>query len=366
MINKERLLTRFLKYVSCGSESLHEKEFCLLLEEELSRIGVPFVRDLKAGQAAGSDGWNLQCFLPGEGDPILLSAHMDTVAPGNGIVPVVEDGVVRSAADTVLGSDDKSGVAAIMEALETVVEEGRPHRPVEVLFSICEEKGLLGSQNADYSRYQSRQAVVMDSSKNGKIVIRSTDNATLRVRILGKSSHAANAPEDGVNALKAACRAIDRIPCGKPDEDTVLNVGALSAPAKANIVPDLVEFTIMLRSFSTERQQYWLKTLEETIRDACEDFGAQYEIQVKKNYQGLKASPDLPIVRRLQEIYHRLGADRELGSTFGGSDATWIAAQGIEVVNLGTGMSNIHGVDEFIRVEDLELTGQAAYMLMQP
>ncbi len=365
MIQSQRLIDRFCKYVSCGSESRNERDFCLLLEQELTSMGVPFFRDTVAGEQCGSNGWNLQCFLPGEGEPILLSSHMDTVPPGEHIVPVIEDGVIRSQGETVLGSDDKSGVAAIMEALETVIEEACPHRPVEVLFSICEEQGLLGSKYADFSHYHSKEAVVMDSSKNGCIINRSTDNATISVRIHGKSAHAASAPEEGIHAVKAMARAIDQIPCGRVDQDTVINVSIVSAPGKANVIPDYAEFTIMLRSFSTERQSYWLETMENTIHSACDAFGASYEFTLIKSYPGIHADPSLPIIQKLKTIYQNMGVELELASGFGGCDATWIAAQGIDVVNIGTGMSQIHSIDEYIRIEDLERTCRAAYALMQ-
>ena len=365
MIHTQRLLDRFFRYVSCGSESRHEREFCLLMEEEFRRLGVPFTRDEAAGAACQSDGWNLLASLSGEGEPILLSAHMDTVAPGNGIVPVLENGVIRSAGDTVLGSDDKSGVAAILEALESILEEGIPHRPVEILFSVCEELGLLGSQHADFSQVKSREAVVLDSSKTGKIIHRSTHNSRLRFTIHGKAAHAATSPEDGIHALKAAARAVDRIPCGHADEVTVLNVANFLAPGKTNVVSEEASFEVMIRSFTPERQTHWFQTVEDTVAAACRDFGASYDCEVLKNYPGINVPADLPIILRLKDIYRDLGVEVELASGYGGCDATWIAAQGIDVVNVGTGMHNVHGTDESIEVAQLERAAAMAYELMR-
>ena len=151
-MNKQRLLDRFLRYINCPSESGSERSFCELIEQELSALGLEVKRG-EVGEKCGSNGFNLYAFLPGDGEPLLLSAHLDTVSPGVGIRPVIEDGVIRSSGDTILGADDKSGVAAILEALETLHEGGLAHRPVEVLFSICEELGLLGAKYADYSLF---------------------------------------------------------------------------------------------------------------------------------------------------------------------------------------------------------------------
>lgn len=110
MINRDRLLDTFLDYVRIDSESTHEGAIAARVAEDLQAIGCQV--DLDDTQAqTGSDTGNLYCTLPGTapGQPILLSAHLDTVIPGTGVEPVLENGVIRSKGDTVLGSDDKAG-----------------------------------------------------------------------------------------------------------------------------------------------------------------------------------------------------------------------------------------------------------------
>ena len=148
MINRDRLLDTFLDYVRIDSESTHEGAIAARVAEDLQAIGCQV--DLDDTQAqTGSDTGNLYCTLPGTapGQPILLSAHLDTVIPGTGVEPVLENGVIRSKGDTVLGSDDKAGVAAIVEALRSLVEQRLPHPPVQAVFTVCEEIGLRGSRN---------------------------------------------------------------------------------------------------------------------------------------------------------------------------------------------------------------------------
>ncbi len=354
-MNKQRLLDRFLRYINCPSESGSERSFCELIEQELSALGLEVKRG-EVGEKCGSNGFNLYAFLPGDGEPLLLSAHLDTVSPGVGIRPVIEDGVIRSSGDTILGADDKSGVAAILEALETVQEGGLAHRPVEVLFSICEELGLLGAKYADYSLFHSKQAIVFDSSANGAVVNRSPANVVLHIAFQGKSAHAGVAPEQGIHALKAAAEAVSHIPCGHVDELTVMNVANFLAPGKTNVVPAQASFDMEIRSFEEETLQKHLRETEQAVKDACEKFGTQYTLSLDRHSDVLYVPEDCKLVTDLFEVYRRLGAEPFCKSTYGGCDATWLFANGIDAVNVGTGMTNAHSTSELIAVSDLERT----------
>ena len=199
-MNKERLLQRFLQYVTCASETYQEREFCIMMEEELTSLGLHWERQ-EIGEMFGSNGWNLHAILPGTGAPLLLCAHMDTVAPGYGISPILRDGVIYSDGTTILGSDDKAGIAAAMEAVQTIVEKGLPHRPIEFLLTICEENGILGSKYADYSKIISKEAIVLDNEDVGHLVNQAAAYMKIHFSIQGKSAHAGVSPESGIHAL---------------------------------------------------------------------------------------------------------------------------------------------------------------------
>lgn len=353
-MRQDRLQERLLRYIACDSESGNERAFCQLIEGELRALGLTVSRD-EAGALCGSDGWNVYGFLPGEGEPLLLCAHMDTVSPGRGIRPVLgEDGVLRSSGDTILGADDKSGVAAIVEVLARLREEGTPHRPVEVLFTICEESGLLGARHADYSRLKSRQAAVLDSGRPHVIINRTPIHEKLEVSVTGLAAHAGVCPEKGINALKAAAQAVAAIPCGRVDEITMANIAEFHAPGSLNQVPDRVQFKMEVRSHREQNLQSWIDRAHRELEQACAQVGARFTMERARCTGAVSVPEDSPLIRMLVEIYRELDFEAGPAAGFGGSDTAWLFANGIEAVNLGTGMGNLHSVDEFIRMEDLE------------
>ena len=361
---KDRLVERFLKYVTCGSESRCELPFCEMVESDLRALGMEVTID-RVGPPCGSNGYNVIASLPGSGNPLLFCAHMDTVDPGKNIRPVIEDGVIRSNGDTILGSDDKSGIAAAIEALSEIVESGAPHRTVEVLFTVCEEIGLLGSKHADYSKLKSKEAVVLDSSMRGCIVNRAPAMIVLDVSIAGKAAHAAMNPKSGINAIKVAADAIAQIPCGNVDENSTVNVANLLAPGKYNIVPDRASFQMDVRSFEEETLQSHLLFIERTLADACDKYGASYAMEQQRHSDVLYVPEDSDIIRKLTAIYEKLDLTPRIESTYGGSDATWLNANGISAVNIGTGMADAHSVSEHISVDDLHTTKEIVLSLIR-
>lgn len=364
-MNAARLFERLLRYIACDSESGDEGAFCTLLEAELRCLKLPVFRD-GAGVLCGSNGGNLYASLPGVGEPILFCAHMDTVSPGKGIYPVLdEDRVLYSGGDTILGADDKSGIAAVMEMLETLLESGLCHRPIEVLFTICEENGLRGARHADYSRLRSRQAVVLDSGRPHVIINRTPIHESWHVRISGKSAHAGVAPEKGIHTLKAAAAAVAEIPCGRVDEATMMNVGSFLSPGSTNLVPAEANFDLEIRSHEEARVQYWSNEIASALERACVSMGAHHTV-TKERHTGLLYVPeDSKLIRDLVDAYRELGLEAVLARGFGGSDASLLFSHGIEAVNIGTGMRNIHSLEESIPMSDLERVTKLIFKLVQ-
>lgn len=362
-MNTTRLIDRFSRYVACASVSGTELPFCQMIEAELLALGLSVTRD-EVGKQCESNGYNVVASLEGVGEPILFSAHFDTVPPGVGIEAVVEDGVIRSKGDTVLGSDDKAGIAAVLEALEMIREAGGTHRPIEVLFTVCEETGLLGSKYADYSLLQSKQAIVLDNSTPGELINESPAMVDISVTITGKSAHAAMGPHKGIHAVKAAAAAISNIPCGYVDDYSVLNVANFLAPGPSNVVPEKASFDIDLRSFDEAALQKNIDLIEQAVKDACDPLGATYVVDVSRKTDVLFVPPTSPVIAQLQNTYTAMGIESKIMKTYGGSDATWLFKNGIDAINIGIGMMDVHSTNEHISVADLECTTRVVYALM--
>ena len=210
MINKERLLNHFLEYVQTDSETKHEAAMGRRVAEDLRAMGLEVITD-NAGETFGSDGFNVLARFPGElpGEPMLLSAHMDTVVPGNGVKPQIIDGVISTDGTTVLGGDDKSGVCGIIEAVRVILEKGLPHRSAELLFSIGEEGGMRGAKAFDASLLKSKCGYIFDSSgAPGKIIVQAPGQMKIDANVIGKRAHAGLAPEQGISAIQVAAKGV--------------------------------------------------------------------------------------------------------------------------------------------------------------
>ena len=362
-MNEQSLVDRFFRYVSCESESTREKSFCELLEGDLRALGMAPQRQ-EVGEACGSDGFNLFASLPGAGEPILFCAHMDTMEPGVGIKPVISEGVIRSDGSTILGADDKAGIAAVLEAIAEITAEHKPHRPVEVLFTVCEEIGLLGAKHADYSPARSKQAVVLDTGTMGSIIHMQAANIRLKVTVKGKSAHAGVSPELGIHALKAAADAIAKMRCGYLGENTVMNVANLLSPGATNAVPDTAAFDIEMRSHSPEELAFLLDQTKAQIEEACRVYGASCAIQEIPISEPLVVPPDHPLIVQLTDAMAQVGLTASVERTFGGCDATWLSAHGLAAVNVGVGMKDAHSLDENISIADLVTTAKLLELLI--
>lgn len=222
-ISQERLTQDFLELTAVSSESLDERKAADLLTQKLHELGFSVVED-KAGEKLGGNAGNLYGFLKGTipGEPLLFSAHMDTVKPGRNKKPILhEDGIFTSDGTTVLGADDAAGLAEILEGIRSVRESGQPHRDIEILFPVAEEIYIQGSGVFDFNRILAKEAYVLDiSGEVGSAAVRAPSLISFRVTVNGRASHAGFAPEKGVHAIAAAAEAIVHIPLGQADEET--------------------------------------------------------------------------------------------------------------------------------------------------
>ncbi|KPA51520.1 peptidase M20 [Photobacterium leiognathi subsp. mandapamensis] len=352
-INQERLISHFIELVKIDSESGNEKTIAKSLAEQLGVLGFS-VTKLPVPEAI-SNGFNIYAKLQGElDDSIVLSCHMDTVTPGNNIEPIIEDGVIRSKGDTILGGDDKSGIAAIMEAVRTIQEQNQAHRTIELAFTVHEEGGLQGSKHFDMSHITANKAIVLDSGGAiGAIVTSAPGQQSLKVTIKGKPAHAGLAPEEGINALTVASDAIMNMKLARIDSETTANIGVVSGGQATNIVMPELYLAAEARSLNDDKLAAQVDHMVEVFNQTAEKHGAQIDIQSNRAYNAYSIADNDPHVENIMASFTLMGLTPFTKSTGGGSDANIFNEKGLKTVNLSTGMSKVHTTEEFITVEDM-------------
>lgn len=367
MINAERLVNAFMEYVSISSPTRHEREFAEYLMGILTELGFEVQMD-DAGEKVGSDSGNVLARLKGslpDAPPLIFICHMDTVSPGIGIKPVLADGVIRSDGTTILGADDKSGIAAVIEAIRTLKETGIPHGDIELAFSIYEEGGLYGAKNMDCSYFKGEDIFVLDSSGDlGRIVVQSPAQDHLEFTIHGKPSHAGLAPEEGISAIQVAARAIADMNLLRIDADTTANIGRIEGGGATNIVPAEATVIAEARSLDENKLKAQSEHMVQCFERACEQAGAELESKVERMYPAFSLDVNHPIIARTEAAYAACGIATTLTSTGGGSDTNIYSGKGFNAVVLGTGMRKPHTLEEHIYVTDLVHTARFVYALI--
>nr|WP_085963086.1 M20/M25/M40 family metallo-hydrolase [Brevibacillus massiliensis] len=355
LINQERLLQEFLELVQIDSETKHEAAIAKVLKEKLEAIGLTVEEDdaaAKTGHGAG----NLIATLPGnaEGPAIMFSSHMDTVVPGNGVKPIVKDGYVYSDGTTILGADDKAGISAILEAVRTIKEKNLPHPTIQVVISVGEESGLVGSRHMDSSLLKAEMGFVLDSTgKVGSIVSAGAGQYRIVTKIYGKAAHAGVNPEDGISAITVASKAISRMPLGRIDADTTANIGRFEGGKAYNIVTDYVEIWSEARSLVMDKLEAQVNKMTSAFESAAAEMGARCENEVTFMYHGFKYDENTPVVKKAISAIKRVGREPVLESSGGGSDGNVFNGYGIPTVNFGIGYEEIHTTNERIPLEEL-------------
>ncbi len=354
-INEERLFREFITLAEIDSPSLKERELADYLKNRLQGLGLTVEEDDTAAKIGGSAG-NLLAHLPGDEGlaPLLFACHMDTVNPGEGVEVLFEDGVFRSKGDTVLGGDDKAGIASLLEVLEMIRENGQPHCPLEILLTVGEEHGLLGSKNFDTGKLSSKMGYVLDSTGSpGAIITAAPAQNVLYITVKGKAAHAGFEPERGVNAIRIASEAISRLRLGRIDEETTSNVGIIEGGKATNIVPDAVFIQGETRSLDRGKLDAITEEIIGEFEGIKEIPGANSDIRVTFEYPEYRLDPEQETVKFAAAAINRAGLDLRLETSGGGSDANIFNAAGLPVANLAVGMQNAHTTDEFLDSQDL-------------
>ena len=285
----------------------------------------------------------------------MLCSHLDTVPPQGPIEPVVTDGVVRNAAGTILGADNKAAVAAMLEAARRIVKEHRSHAGVELVFTVVEEVGLQGAKHLDLGSLEARLGYVYDQAAPiGEVIVGAPYHRELHASFIGRAAHSGIAPEEGRSAIVACARAIGDFRLGRIDGETTANVGVVRGGQARNIVPGLCELEAEIRSHNEKTQLGLIEEMLESIAFAAEQSECRTETKVVEIYRGYRFKPDDLPVALARNALASCGFEPKLGLTGGGADANVFNAGGLPCVNLSNGMAHIHSPEEEIAVDDLK------------
>ncbi len=362
MVNYARMLSTFLDLVKIKAESGAEQPVVQYILPCLRRLG------LVIRQGSEERAENIVAVLPPTADRnrcIALSAHMDTVFLSKPVVPRICEGVITSSGDTILGADDRAGIAAILEGLETLIEKRIPHHCIEIIFTVKEETGLEGAKKLDLNQLQASMAFIIDNGADpGHIVVQAPSHVKIKWVISGRAAHAGASPENGVNAILAAAEGLRQIKSGRIDHETTANIGMIHGGGATNIVCDSVIVEGEARSNCEKKLEDTVSAMVEAMEKGSESLGAKVKTRVQKSYRSFTLTEMAPSVQWASSAVRRCGLIPVLISTGGGSDANILNEKGIEAVTLGTGAKNAHTSEEYILERDLYTLGDIVYAIM--
>lgn len=368
MIQQERLVQTVLDLVQLDSESKQERAVADYVTARLTALGYT-VKEDNAGESFGGNAGNVIAYKAGTGAGkcLLFCAHMDTVKPGNGVKPIVEQGIIRSDGTTILGGDDKAGIAAILEAATAMEESGFQHGPVQIIFTVAEEIGLLGAKYLDSEQLPAIDAAYFFDSDGmpSEICVASPYHIDLTVTFRGRAAHAGVEPEKGISAIQMAAKAIAAMRLGRPDEESTANIGIIQGGRATNIVTDETVIYGEARSLNKSKVDSQIAHMIQCCREAAEQLGGQAEVKVDECYAAIDLSPDSTTVQLACAALRKLGMEPQLVKSGGGSDANVFCGKGIPAANVGVGMSKVHSTEEYLNIAEMEAAARFIIAVME-
>ncbi|MBW2501387.1 MAG: M20/M25/M40 family metallo-hydrolase [Deltaproteobacteria bacterium] len=374
-INLERLAAVFTTLCEIDSPSKQEGRVAAFLTSLFTEMGAEVFEDDSAART-GADCGNLFVRFPGGGldrEPVFFNCHMDTVVPATGVRVRREGEVFTSAGDTVLGSDDKAGIASLIEVMRTLQEKNIPHGPVEYVFTTCEEVGLLGVKALDPKQIAAKIGYALDSSGINRVVVGAPAANRIRAGITGLASHAGLAPEKGISAIHLAARAIARLELGRLDQESSANIGLIKGGTATNIVPESVIVEGEVRSHDVSLLKEHTEHIRAVFQEEVDNWapsrgtpGAKPSLQfaVIDDYPVMKLAQDSAVIRRVEAAARTRGVHLDYVVAGGGSDANIFNSFGLQCAILSTGMDRVHSTRETIKLSDMALTAELVLAIL--
>lgn len=361
MVNKERAISKFLELVQIDSVSYNEREMADYLIHYFTDLGYEVFEDKGSNEKVPlANAGNVIVKLPGKGtlahqETLILEAHMDTVEPGNGVKPsITADGkYVVSDGSTILGADDKAGIAQILEVEAVLRENNLDHPPLEFLFTIGEEVGILGAFAVDTDLLQGKIAFVLDGGGGpGTAIIGGPDYYDITGKIIGKAAHAGVSPDTGISSIQVMSEAISNMTLLKIDENTTTNIGKVICNYPTNVVPEVTTFAMEVRSLDRESGKRQLNHIIEELEKAVVKFGATLEYDVNQSLFAYHHTDDNPVIKRFKAMCARHDLDYQGIVMRGGTDVSGLTFNGIDAIVLAAGGENGHELQERLIIDE--------------
>ena len=346
---------RFARLCETPSITGDERAVADAVAAELSALGLEVTED-GAAEAARAGAGNLLCRVAGEGDGwVMFGAHLDTVPHGEPIEVAIENGVFRSAGDTILGADNKAAVTVLVEMACRYSETAPPPIGVEFLFTVAEEQGLRGANALDVGSLRSEFGFVLDhATPIGEIIIAAPTYKRLVADFSGVEAHAGLAPEAGHSAIEAASAAVAAMDLGRLDPETTANVGLIEGGSAPNVVAGSCRLDAEARAIEPGRAEEVLMAMIDTCQWAAGERRCDVDIEVSELFRGYRVKPGERSLAVGREALQRAGVEPVEITTGGGSDANALRLHGYEALLLANGTGANHTSDESVAASELD------------
>lgn len=356
MINNQRLLDTFLTLVRINGPSGNEMKVAEYIKQTLTELNIQWQED-RAGSTFGGNSGNIIATLEGNNNlpEIFLCSHMDTIQPTLRLNPIIgEDGTIASDGTTILGADDRAGIAIILEIVRTIKENAIDTLPINLIFTVAEEIGMFGSKYLSIGKINSKIGFVFDSSADpGKIITTAPAAVKIKIKIKGKAAHAAVQPEQGINAITIACNAIAKMKVGRISNTCTVNFGVIKGGTLINVIPEEVEIDGEIRSLFEPELLDQINLMQSIFEETTKQGGGKLEFLITRKYYPFNLAEDNDVVVIAKNAIEKTGSVPVTIKYTGGSDANVFNALGIPTVNLGIGFRNVHSDSEFIPSSNL-------------
>jgi len=344
----------FLDLAKIDSPSGNEEAVAAYIINFLKNYGTESIKD-KYG--------NVVSRIYGDGEPIVITGHMDTVEPGRNIKPVIEDGIIKSDGTTILGADNKAWLAAMLETLRLCSGQ-KGVRNVDLVFTRQEEEGNGGSSHLDLRLLRGKRGFSCDDgSPLGAIFVKSPFYIKIDISVIGKSAHSAE-PEKASNALKAAAEAIHVLPLGDIGYKTIRNIGIMNSGQGRNTIPGQVNLVAEIRSFSKDYLNYATAEMINTFREITEKHKCTIRKKVELENPGFEVDLSDSTLSEAKMAMTTLGITPRLEETYGCFDANYFNGRGLHIINMSDGSVDSHTTLERIAICDLEKLQKLTETLM--